>query len=319
MIKYKCIKTLTAGVALATAFYPQAWAADTGSCGPNCVYTYDPVTYTLTYTGTGPNGSGEVGYTSKHYGLSGPVENAIISEGITRVYQGSGSTTIRDIGTQDGKLVIPSTMQSFDIGSSYLMGFGTIEINSKNIDFSSYAFLFKSNVNTNIIVSSDANITFDDNSFHNESYNSYQYPANITISCKGNPDACLSKFGNSLDNMSGTITPIYYEEYDSSGKPIEIWNKDGGFKYDANGNLVEKYNTNGKIAEKYDEKGNTTAKYDTAGNLLASYDYASDGSVYTYDANHKLVGAKKTSPFTPAEAAALVKKGNNNKVILTFK
>ena len=46
---------------------------------------------------------------------------------------------------------------------------------------------------------------------------------------------------------------------------------------------------------------------------------ASDGSVYVRDGNGKLTGAKKTSPFTPAEAAALVKNGNNNTVTLTFK
>ena len=289
----------------------QAFAADSGSCGENCVYSYDPSTQTLTYTGTGPNGSGVISKTSVNYGLSGTVKNAIISEGITEVvFPGNTHTILRDMGTSDGKLVIPSTMTSFGNDTAARLGFGTVEINSKNISFNYSSISFKNVANAAIILSADANITMDDNAFYWPWAGDLSLPTTLNIACKGNPDTCLLKFGNALNRMNqNNIHADYYEERDENGNLTLQYHDNGYYKYDTEGNITERWNLDG--TEQYDSKGNVIGKYDEKGNMLKSFVYGDDGSVSIYDASGKLIGLQGKRILTVDEASALVKDNKN--------
>ncbi len=293
--------------------YSEAFCADSGSCGENCRYNYDPLTQTLTYTGTGPNGSGIISKTSVSYGLSGTVKNAIISEGITDVIFESAEhhNILRDMGTSDGKLIIPSTMKSFSNDAAANLGFGVVEINSKNINFGSESLgVGRGASNAQIIISADANISFNDGTFYWNWGGVLSLPTNLHIACKGNPDACLAKFGHSLDRMnSDNITADYYEERDENGNLTLKYDDSGYNKYDGEGNVIERWNLNN--TEQYDRKGHVIATYDGKGNLLQSFVYGADNSVSIYDKSGKLIGLQGKRILSVDEATALVKDNKN--------
>ena len=300
MTNLKFLKTTISAVALSLALYESARAADTGSCGTNCTYNYDPTTQTLTFTGTGANGAGVISKSTHDYGLSGTVKNTIVSEGITDILYDYGSypygrSALRDIGASDGKLVLPQSLRNLGPDSMHLLRFGTIEINSKNLQADNYNFRFLGQEVT-IVMSEDANFNFNTNSFYPNGNNT-AYASKLNILCKGNPDNCKAKFGNSLDAMDqSTINLEYYKEYDKKGNLLLQYNNDGYDEYDAKGNII--------------------AKYDTNGNLRYVKDV--NGAEYTYDKNGNLSKATKRGPFTIPEANALTKDGPVNTVTITW-
>lgn len=106
-------------------------------------------------------------------------------------------------------------------------------------------------------------------------------PPNTVVKCKGDKMLCE----RSLEGAQGfaqshgrNITTEFYKDYD------------------ANGNIVEEWDANGKHEYKYTVDG--------AGNIVGKY---KDG---------KLIYAKNI--YTPAEAAAATKDGNNNTVSITW-
>ena len=297
------------GFLLASSVCEKVWAADSGSCGDNCQYTYDPTTETLTFTGTGENGSGVINRSTHLYGLSGTVKNAIVSEGITAViFPGNAHNTLREIGTTDGKLVIPSTVTEFNNGASWRLGFGTVEINSKNLNLTKGSLSFAYAPNAKIILSSDANIKIDDNAFL--TWTGWELPTTLDISCRGDPDACLSKFGDSLNRMNqNNIHADYYAEYDENENLMLKYDDTGYNKYDIEGNVIERWNLDN--TEQYDGKGNLIAQYDKNGNLLKSFVYGADKSVAIYGSDGKLIGIQGKRILTVDEATALVKDNKN--------
>ena len=125
-----------------------------------------------------------------------------------------------------------------------------------------------------------------------------QLASDVMVVCRGNIDLCRTGKGGM---------------FNVSGKNIEFTNE----LRDENDKLLEKWSANEHLV--FDENENIIAKYSKSGDLLQSYIYNDDKSVEIYDANGKLTGLKNAKSITPAQAAALVKKGNNNTVTLTFK
>jgi len=310
MTNLEFLKTLTATAALSIAFCESVRAADTGDCGPNCRYSYDSSTHTLTYTGTGENGAGIINIPNTYYELSGTIKNMIIEEGITDILRGQASALQGGEGT--GKLVLPSTLQNLNFGSVFDLNFKEIEINSTQLSVAQAGFRLAGASNPTVIMSANANISFDNRAFEI----ARDYPASLTIACKGKPETCLEKFGNSLNNMTGTITANYYEERDKNGKLTLKYNDTGYETYDANGNVAASYTLGGKLMAQYDTKGNVIARYDENGTMRYAKD--ENGSSYSFDANGNLSGMTKRGPFTIPEANALTKDGPVNTVTITW-
>ncbi len=223
----------------------QAFAADTGSCGKNCRYTYS--NGTLIYTGTGPNNSGVITEINRSccndYGLSGEIENIIIEEGITTI-QTNGWGVVNG-GNGKGYVKIPSTMTSLPLNA--IGGFfETIEINSKNLAVGDSAFKFRGD-DVKIILSGDADISFDRYACYDNSHSNAIYPDKLTILCKGKPQECLEKFGHALDSMTGTISADYYKGLNEDGN-WEVWSDSGKAVY-ADSSMQ-------KLIAKYDFDGN---------------------------------------------------------------
>jgi len=264
------------------------------ACDGSCTWVYDYDARSLTYQGTGT-----IKYSVRTYGI-GPIKDLTIGEGITGISQNTPSTdTFPNIGAADGKLILPSTLRS--VGGYTMTGlrFGTVEINSDNVSFAHDALHFANGVEANIIIKPGSNVRAGVNTFYG-----YGYGAGATLHfmCKSSNAAdCGSGMTNAINsftNAGGSASVGLYEGNDGNGN-WEVWSDDGVAIYDDS--------TKQKLLSKYDMDGNQTGiyKYDGAGNLTAAY----ENGVSTY---------KRTS-YTPAEAAAAVKKGNKNKVTLIFK
>ena len=139
-----------------------------------------------------------------------------------------------------------------------------------------------------LIISENSSITF----FNSGSANNI-----VSIFCRGNVETCRSKL--IAANSKFANKDITDELRDSDDRLLEKCSSSGCDHYE--------YDEDGKLKYVKDDDGNLLEenRYDGAGNIVASY----KNGVATY---------RKTS-YTPAEAAAAVKKGNNNKVTLTFK
>ena len=141
-----------------------------------------------------------------------------------------------------------------------------------------------------LIISENSNITGLDTSHHSAD-------SVASVFCKGDVSVCRSKL--EAANSKFVNKSIVDELYDSDNKLLEKCHAGGcdHYEYDEGGNLISIKDDDGNLLEEN--------RYDGAGNLTASY----KNGVATY---------RRTS-YTPAEAAKAVKKGNNNKVTLTFK
>ena len=308
MHNIKFLKTLTAGVALAMAIYPQAWAAcpsgysrdsssglcvNSTACGGNCTYYYNDTTFDFeakvnpnVAAGTPVLMDGE---------FKSTMHNATIGEGITgfsKIYVFFYNPTDSQQGR--GTLTLPSTFNdtSGDGRGLWTNAFATYDLSAmKNANLS-----IGLSSNYDIIVKDDANLNI-----YKHCDNGY-CPPTVNIQCRGEQSECRKqlKNGSGHDNWTDrtTINTSYYVGDDGNGN-WEVWSDDGVAIYDDS--------TKQKLLSKYDMDGNQTGiyKYDGAGNLTAAY----ENGVSTY---------KRTS-YTPAEAAAAVKKGNKNKVTLIFK
>lgn len=279
MTNARFIKTLTAGLALALAIYPQVQADDTGSCGTNCTYVYDSNTQTLTFSGTGT--------ITGFYKASdfGPVKTLIVGEGITRL-QGN-QILFRYFGdVENSKLVLPSTLTALTTNTISDTKFKTIEMSTQNMTEISWPSIRNTGLN-NLVLTPGGNVAFP---------SSIDISGTFNVQCKGAIEDCQKVLVNI---------------------PNKVLNLDHYKEYDGNNNLILEYTDTGYI--RYDEEGNIIAKYDLSNNLQSSYTYNSDGSTSVYDASGKLTGLKNAKSISPTQAAALVKKGNNNTVTLTVK
>ena len=130
-------------------------------------------------------------------------------------------------------------------------------------------------------------------------------------------DGEAEKLENILQNADpwGHTTPTtllqMYRPNSYGGMDLLDENKRVFKSLDANGNLLKTY--------EYDLSGNLIAEYDKDGNLLSSYSYKFDGAGNLTAAYKNGIATYKKTLYTPAEAAAAIRKGNNNKVTLTFK
>ena len=286
MHNIKFLKTLTTGAMLASVAFVQNLSAQEATvqegqdCGGNCTWRYDPSSQTLSFTGTGVIN----GYYNKDD--FGPIKNLVIGEGITHVGYGS-NIQFNSLGNvANSRLVLPSSMQYISINAFDDSRFKTIEISLKNMTYLEWPSIRNTGLN-NLVLTPGENFAFPSDVALSGSFN---------VQCKG----AIADCQKAIANISNKVLNLeHYKEYDTNNKLILEYSDTGYIKYDESGRILGEYSLNDK--------------------QLKSWDYAADGSVYTYDANHNLVGAKKTSPFTPAEAAALVKKGNHNTVTLTFK
>ena len=252
------------------------------------------------------------------YGLSGAPENVIISEGITKIkVDDSGYGTIRfdsGVGGGGGKLVLPKSLTTLESGAFAHVNFSRVEINSENLTTEINSILFNSNTSPTIIMSANANINFDEKTFYWDWAREYRLPSGVNIACKGKPDDCLAKFGNSLDHMSGAINANYYEERDSDNNLLLKYHDNGYYKYDSKGNIAERWNLDS--TEQYDAKGNVIAKYDLNGTMRYAKD--ENGLDYYFDSHGNLSKTTKRGPFTISEANALTKDGPVNTVTITW-
>ena len=290
MTNINFIKTLTAGVVLTMAIYPQARAVSYSettcddvnglqcwSCGANCKATlYNGGK--LVISGTGAMNGGDnmnVTWTSSNPNLAQTVTSVEFKEGITAIGKNAfwNVPSVREITLADSiQIIEPDGINTY----------------------------------------SSIRLIMTENSLFNNN-NNYPLPSRISnVFCRGDIEKCREK--QSLFHSSTIFTD---EIRDADGNLLEKCSSSGCLKYDTSGkilgsydfhdNLVAEYNDDGNIIAKYDSDGNQTGvyKYDGAGNLTAAY----ENGVSTYS---------RTS-YTPAEAAAAVKKGNKNKIIFTFK
>ena len=145
MTNFKFIKTLTAGVVLASAVYTQAFAEDIGECGPNCIYKYENGTLTYSVANSEVSTPAIVNKKITDDILSGVVENVIVSDGIKEI-QGDGIYSVisfygREGGT--GKLVLPKSLTNISSHSMVGLKFSSIEINSENLYLNEQSFRFE--------------------------------------------------------------------------------------------------------------------------------------------------------------------------------
>ena len=267
------------------------FAQISGECGANCIYTYSDGTLIYSVADSNANnGKGLITISNYHYGIDGVVNNIIVNDGITGVnldHNGDHSG-FENVGTANGKLILPNNFTT-GTNSMYGLGFGTIEFGD-NVTIGLGSFRFKEDANVTLVMSPDSNITFSDDAM--AYYQTSKSPNSIHIACKGNAQTCYDKFSNVINKRNpGNVTWGYYEETDTNGNTIK-YTDEGCIKYDSTGNIV--------------------GQYDLKGNIF----YASDGSVYTYDKNGKLVDIRGKRIFTVDEATALVQ---NNKNTFTLK
>ena len=112
MLKFNSIKTLTAGIALAMALYPQAWAeiVDSGSCGSGgCKFELDDKGNLRIY------GSGTVDdyfatpFNTSHPKLATDVKNVVVGKGIT----GLGRQAFRSCSLES--ISLPNTLTTIGL------------------------------------------------------------------------------------------------------------------------------------------------------------------------------------------------------------
>lgn len=261
------------------------------ACDGNCTWVYDYDKQSLTYEGTGV-----IKYSTNTYGI-GPIKDLTVGEGITGITQNTPATsTFMNIGSADGKLVLPSTLKDVGGYAMYGLGFGTVEINSENVQFASQSFRFAQGTEANIIIKPGSNVKAYENAFYSPGQNAeWGTGATLHFMCRSSNAAdCgtgLENAKNSLINAGGSASIDLYKGYDKNGN-WEEWSEDGHTVYTDS------------------SKQKIMGKYDVSGNLLQSWNYNPDGSVLTYDKNGNLVG-KTGKNFTSSELSALLKnKGN---------
>ena len=290
-------KILLGEFVLAIATCPLVFACDEGyteynkkcvlsgtDCNGNCMWYYDEDTNNLDILGSG--------IISNRYSQILPrgatINDVTIGEGI------KGIKTVRAIEDNGkGKLTLPKSMESLPYAVIFNTSFKTIEIKSTKLNIGE-AGLSDTKLE-NLIFTPGKDITIAASAFN--SFGSYSNKINIY--CKGIISECENQLGIALSPIK-TTNFYHYEGLNDKGN----W---------------EKYSDDGMEIFYDSEKKILLAKYDVKGNLLSSYTYNPDGSISIYDANGKLTGLKNARSITPAQAAALVKKGNNNTVTLTFK
>ena len=261
-------------------FSTKLFAADTGSCGTNCIYTYDPKSETLTYSVADSNDPtpAVINKSDMRFELSGPATNVTISEGIQKIeWKDSWYCTFsRDDST--GKLILPHSLLKLENHSFGNLKFSQIEINSDQAVFESGAFRFNPNANSTLILSENSNASFNKDILYGSYQGQYFSPASLNIACKGNPNECLKKFQSLRGIDQNIITADYYKGYDKNGNLIEIWDKNGKKTYSYT------YANNGDYA-----------MYDGDGNFMGNF--MADGSkrrIYTVDEATAVTGRKNT-------------------------
>ena len=263
-------------------------------CGGTCTFEYDTETDVLTFSGTGvitSNWHDKIRYWDdipNHV-----LNNVVIGEGITgaegHAFSSPWHTTI---GSSDGYIKIPSTFNNQGVYDNdytfYYAGFGTFEIAPTNSDVPTSLGIALPNAHT-LILTADENLSL-------VQARPSRWSTGVDVQCRGGKSIC-EKMVRGMD-ASNNLSYSYYSGPDGNGN-WEVWSDEGKAVY-ADSTLQ-------KILGKYNFAGNQTAsyKYDGAGNLTAAY----ENGVATF---------RRTS-YTPAEAAAAVKKGNKNKVTMTFK
>ena len=119
-------------------------------------------------------------------------------------------------------------------------------------------------------------------------------------------------------NSGGVCSQSKLNKYQFKGEVLRYEKENDYYVfYDKDGNVDKRYSWDRTL--EYNENGDISAQYDSNGRLLKTYSHNPDGSTSIYDANGKLTGLKNAKSITPAQAAALVRKGNHNTVTLTFK
>lgn len=275
-------KTLIAGVALALALYPQAKAeiiTDT-DCGSNCRWTYDTTTGELVFKGTGM--------------LANPGSNAT-NQGAAVGRNLGYKKTLEDAGYTIKSLKIENGFSSI---GDFFFTWAPLSTNKITIPESVRSFGFGATYSSAIreVICDSDNINLTTlslagvNTLVINGSNNVRIAGSavtdgtnsisINILCRGNIDLCNNSAQNIKSYNSNNVVKMdYYKAYDKDNRIIEEWDENGRHDY--------------------------SYKFDGAGNLTASY---KDG-IATY----------RKASYTPAEAAAAVKKGNDNKVTLTFK
>ena len=300
MTNLKFIKTLTAGVVLSLALYPQAFAASSGdNCGTNCSWTLDddgllnmfptdstkPASMNNLSNGTPWVDKASVKYVNMAYGFTSIPDNAFHTcKNLTGI-------NIPDSVTSLGVYAFERTnIKNLTIPTS-------VTFVSRNI------FMFALSTETTTVSAENVDrINFAPHHDHD--------PVSFgTVICQGCTPEQAQSLENRLNLVDATHSSTQIRETDSQGNIVikDIYGAYiGGF--DKEGNRID-----------FDSNGNVIARYDENNNIISSYLYNSDGSIEIYDANGKLTGLKNARSITPAQAAALVKKGNHNRVTLTFK
>ena len=297
MLKSKILIATTALATISMAFCESVRAADTGSCGTNCIYTYE--NGTLTYSVADPtqnNGEAIVSTKSYEYGLSGSINNIVVEEGIVSINK-------RDaMRCTNCHVTFPKSLSY--VGQYSLRAVhGVVELNSNVHNLVAYSLMVQGDAT--LIMPAISDITIADNF----SYDGNAAVGRLNVVCKGDASVCATALEGKFSwyNQKGGSFNVSNILYDSEGKKLQEWANDGSsVKYDPEGNVVEKYNTDGNIAEKYDSKGNTIATYSENGKQTASYNYSAGGKLlsantydsegnvngsYTYDAGGNLVSA----------------------------
>lgn len=270
------------------------------ACDGNCTWVYDYKTQSLTYEGTGT-----IKYSTNTYGI-GPIKNLTVGEGITGITQNTPATsTFVNIGSSDGKLVLPSTLRNVGGYAMYGLGFGTVEINSDNLSFASQSFRFAKDADVNIIMPASNNIRMSGDALYSGVYKEAGgIGATLHFQCRGGiPEQCgggIQSALESFENAGGHFSSGFYEKYE-------------------NGHLLEQWGVDGVKNYVYDESGHLVT-YSQNGELVNSYTYGNDGSISIYDEHGKLIGIQDKRILTVDEATALVLgKGNKNTFSIKYR
>ena len=269
MRKHNILMATTAILSLVLC--ESARAADTGSCGTNCIYTYE--NGTLTYSVANPDDQTPASITKSNtrFDLSGQIENIVIKEGIKKTEWKDGWYCTFDLSSStNGKLTLPRSLTDIGTHTFCNANFSTIEINSDNAVFARGSFRFNKNATSTIIISEDSGDVFDSDVLYGPYQGVYYPPAGVNIACKGDPEVCKTKLRNITSRTSAdNINPGYYVGNDEKGNIIEEWGPNGkttySYTYGKAGNVLS--------ANAYDSEGNVTGSYtyDAGGNLVSAY------------------------------------------------